>query len=424
VAIALGREPVPRGGARSASLPSPARAHTVSAAGALGQWDRYRLLNIFKRADRDGSGELSIDEIKACISECADYGFCVTLDDGTGGEEEEAGAGAGAGGAAGERPSSRAPTPLGLAASTALLGTASAAGRAAVAGAQRRLQVLLEAIFEAVDTNKSGTISWSEFSQALEDGSRGGGPAAPAERAAAGAAAAAPPTHVPRMRFRPLTSEECSARANRHFRVAREKYASLQAALQKLPPAPSPGSTADPAAAAAAAAVHSAWVKETSARLSTEAAAASEKGVRLSALARALGGTYDPPEAPPTPPPPRADSFALFRVVPASEAAAAGARGQRGAYRVPLPGEELGADDAATLAVLHPTTLQEEEEAEDELAGGTKRALRAASAAAVAETLGVGAWERHRLAIKARAPHAVYRATVHLTSPLASNGPL
>jgi NADH-quinone oxidoreductase subunit C len=33
------------------------------------------------------------------------------------------------------------------------------------------------------------------------------------------------------MRFRPLTSEECAARANRHFRVARERYEALQAAL-------------------------------------------------------------------------------------------------------------------------------------------------------------------------------------------------
>jgi hypothetical protein len=209
-------------------------------------------------------------------------------------------------------------------------------------------------------------------------------------------------------------------RANRHFRVAREKYAALQAALQKLPPRASPGHAADPAAEAAAVAAHNAWVKETSARLSLEAAAASEKGVRLSALARALGGKYDPPEAPPSPPPPRADTFPLFRVVPATEVAAAGARGMRGAYRIPLPGDEIGADDAHTLATLHPTLLQEEEEAEDELAGGAKRAQRAASAAAVKATLGADAWERHRLALKARQPHAVHRSTVNLTSQKAA----
>jgi hypothetical protein len=431
VAVALGREPPPRGGGGGgAAAASPTRVPTIDrASGALGEWDRYRLLGIFKRADRDGSGELSLDEIKACISECADYGFCVTLDGGGEAGEEEAGGGGAAGG--GERPasaSSRAPTPAGLAASTALLGTTSAAGRAAVLGAQKRLQALLEAIFEAVDTNRSGTISWTEFSQALEDGSRGSG-GAPAAAGGAGAESAAAPVapaaaHVPRMRFRPLTSEECAARANRHFRVAREKYEALQAALRKLPPARSPGGAADAAAEAAAAAAHAAWVKETSARSSLEAAAAAEKGVRLAALARALGGRYDPPEAPPSPPPPRADALPLFRVAPATEAAAAGGRGMRGAYRMPPPGAELTHEDAHTLAVLHPTVLQEEEEAEDALAGGEKGAQRAASAAAVTKTLGVDAWERHRLASKARAPHVVHRTTVHLTSPQAGKGPL
>ena len=428
VAAALGREAVAggaaTGGGGGGGGGSPVRLPSVDATtGVLGEWDKFRLMNIFKAADRDGSGELSIDEIRACISDCADYGFCVTLEEGADPEPSQRGRPGEE-----ERPLSRAATPLGLAASTALLGTTSAAGRAAVLGAAKRLNALLEAIFVAVDTNKSGTISWSEFSQALDDGAaRAGGPLPPQQGGGGGAASTLggsssssndPALHVPRMRFRPLTDEECSARANRHFRVAQEKYKALQVVQHTPPPTSNQGGGgggsgggAPPSAATISA--HAAWVKESSARLSLEAAAASEKAVRLAALAKALGGRYDPPERPRPPPPRRSDQLQILRVVPVAEDAKTRARGGAG-YKLPLPGEEVGHDDLATLAVLHPTVLQEEEEAEDELAGGSKRAQRASSASAVTRTLGKEQWERHRTTQKARAPHVVHSSTLHM----------
>lgn len=381
----LGRGVAPDGGPL---LPA------LTPAGQLGAWDTFRLLTIFKGADTDGSGELSIDEIRACLTEAADFGFCVVSDEFVPPVVAPA---------PGETTSiSRVGTPAGGAASTAFLGTTSSNGRAPLLGASRRINSLLEKIFAAVDADGSGTVSWREFAEALE------GKASKAGGAASSAGAA-----VPRMRFRPLNAEECSARAQRHFRTAEEAHAELVRTLALPLPAAASDVTETPAARAAAVERHSAFVNETAARLRNSAMIAAVRGARLMAMAKALAGVYDPPREPPPPPPPRSDFFPQKVLANAAEVAAVARSPRR---TVPLPGDEFDSDDRALLRTLHPSALELEEEAEDEEAGGTMAADRKALAASLIKSLKSDEWARNRARTKGKAEQAIWTTRVNIAT--------
>ena len=82
--------------------------------------------------------------------------------------------------------------------------------------------------------------------------------------------------------------------------------------------------------------------------------------------------------------------------------------------RLPVEGAEVTEDERVSMRVLHPTVNQREEEAEDALNGGTKAAIREESANGLVRTLGVEAWERHRVAVKGRAPRVLLSTVTYL----------
>jgi len=387
---------------------------SIDSSGNLGEWDRYRLLTLFKSADIDGSGELSIEEIQACITAAADFGYCVAL------KEERVHEIAGARPPSVESSSSGRTTPLGLASSTALLGTTSgAAGRAAAQQASQRLNKLLENIFKVLDTDWSGTISWRELSQALENDWSGAETAGTVGASSKGDLKSNSEEGVkrpiPRMKFRPLQAEECLARANRHFRTARAAYQRLSD-IQNAPLPAAALQRADPSAALASASAHHAFVKEECAKLQHEALVASEAAIRLQAINKALCGDYDPPLMPPPPSPTRADFFSNFHLVPASTISQSNTHSHapRSILRLPREGLELSEDDRVTMRVLHPTQNEVEEEFENSMLGGKQMELREESAVGVLRTLGVPAWNRHRLTTKKRAPRSLFKTTTYL----------
>ena len=361
--------------------------------GQLGAWDQFRLINIFKKADTDNSGELTIDEIRNCLASAAEFGFCVAADEATPpilGKTVEA--------------ISRAVTPVGGSASTAFLDTVSLRGKAPALGATRKVNALLERIFEAVDADKSGTISWREFSDALEGKKpQGTAPDTPA---------------LPHISFRPLSATECSARSQRHYRAASTALATLNAIVDAPLPALCTDPATPPAEAAVAKAAHDAWVREASAVAKDEAHSASIKGARLMAMAKALAGVYDPAEAPQLPPPPRHDFFPLRLLAPATAVAdIRAARGERARLRaaaIPMPGDEIDEDERAVMRVLHPSALEIEEEEADEVAGGHLRSEREELSAALLRTLGNQKWQSLRFSTKASAPRALHVTTTFM----------
>lgn len=357
--------------------------------GALGAWDTFRLLTIFKMADADGSGELSMDEIRRCLTDAADFGFCVAsneLEPPVMGQKVEG--------------VSRAATPAGGAASTAFLGTVSSRGKASALGAARKVNALVESVFSAVDIDGSGTVSWKEFSDALEG------------RKPRGAAPDAPPP--PRIRFRPLSAVECSARAQRHFKSAEGALSLLNSILEAALPAVVTDPATAPAVAAAARAAHEAWQREASAVARNDGHIAAVKGARLMALAKALAGAYDPAEAPPAPPPPRHDFFPLRSVAPATAVkalAAAHGAAARARAAILLPGDEIDEDERAVMRVLHPSALEVEEEDEDAEAGGVLQRDRRELSGALVKTLRSAKWQNHRGMQKASAPRSLHQTT-------------
>lgn len=156
IALALGLE-APDSGVQS-------QAYKMRS-GELGEWDVFRLRKIFEVADTDGSGQLSMDEILTCLISCADYGFCVSMEDS---RSHVASLKAEADELQAYLSNARASTPKRMAKSTALLGTVSSSG--GMSGHSSRLTYMLEEMFNMIDTDKSGTASWHEFYTALVRG--------------------------------------------------------------------------------------------------------------------------------------------------------------------------------------------------------------------------------------------------------------
>lgn len=425
-------KPTPNGGDAVLGAHVPALP-TITPTGRLGEWDKYKLRIIFTQSDADGSGELSRDEIKACLSACADYGFCVT-------SEEE-----------GNTNAHRGTNNFGLSGSaSALLGTIDTSlATNTTTVYHTKLNNMLNAVFDAIDVDKSGTVTWKEFLDVVETGvvapKEKDSEKEAAEKAEALAAAAtsgnkspksklpslakltnAPgstsglrsptnkkpnpfatmdaanamlaaasailnqsrkteskpqPIRVPQIKFRSLTAAEAQARADRYFRQAMDAWKRSQTIPMDAPDRN--------------------ILLEKGRK---EMLASSERGNRLAFIAQALGGELDPPEKAPTPPRSRHDWIEFTSLVPAAEEAKRYQRGGRN-YHVPYPGDEMDKDEERTLNLLHPNpiTLAEEEE-NDEL-----RRTRLAVSDKVTRTLGNETWEKYRLKVKAKAPHVVHR---------------
>lgn len=375
---------------------------TLMPDGELGAWDKFRLMQIFMKADTDNSGELSIDEIASCLASAAVFGFCLVLNE-TPAVAGRAGATATAMPLTARRDHiSREQTPAG-GASTAFLQTDSSRGRAPVLGAARKVTILLERVFAALDGDRNGSISWREFCNAIE------GVKPPGAHPDA-----SPP---PRIAFRPLSAAECSARSQRHFCMSSIALARLNAIVDAPYPALCADPATPPAEVAAARSAHEAWVREASAIARAASSAAAANGARLMAMAKALSGVYDPAETPPVPPAPRHDFFTLTTL--ASAHAVAELKEARGAMvrtrrAISMPGDELDDDERAVMRVIHPSFFENEEEDLDEEDGGNLRAQRGELASALVRTLGNQRWQAERLANKAKAPRALHRTTTYI----------
>ena len=162
-------------------------------------------------SDADGSGALSLDEFRTAVARAADWGFAPAdaSDDGLSKQE--------------------------------------------VAQA-----------FRALDTDGSGSVSYSEFVAVLREQARPSGPLGGAARAERASALS--------FTFRTLTKDEAESRARLHFKTA----SGLHSRLLRMP-------ADDPK-------------RE---RISLQALQLGEKGSRLLSLARRLEGAADPPERPP-----------------------------------------------------------------------------------------------------------------------------
>ena len=402
---------------------------TITPSGRLGEWDKYKLRIIFTQSDADGSGELSRDEIKACLSACADYGFCVT---------------------SGDDDPTHTQNNFGLGGATsALLGTIDTnLATSTTTVYHQKLNTMLNAVFDAIDVDKSGTVTWKEFLDVVETGvvppkekesekeaaakaealanAATSGSKSPKSKLPSLAKLSAPgtpstglrspfgkkgatstvdaasamllaasailnqtnkkekkpePVRVPQIKFRSLTAEESNARAERYFRQAMDAWKRSQTI-----PLDAPDRN----------------ILLEKAR--KEMLASSERGNRLAFIAQALGGELDPPEKAPTPPRPRHDWIEFTSLVPMAEEAKRFQRGGRN-YHIPYPGDEMDKDEERTLRILHPDpiTLAEEEENTD------LRRTRQLTSDKVVRTLGNDTWEKYRLKVKAKAPHVVHR---------------
>ncbi len=402
--------------------------------GRLGAWDKYKLRRIFQESDADGSGELGRDEIKAALSACADYGFVVQGETSGGGDMMGSGA--------------------------ALLGTSRDKA------ASTRSEELLDAIFDAIDVDKSGSVTWREFIDVIESGvvakkdkepavaavakkgaaakkglgsgtSRPGSPTArPGSPRLGSPAAARPGSPSPRSPSPTVTATARSGAGGRPKTpadVAREKQQAMLADAQSLlasarkKKGPEPlrvpqlrfrSLTASEAALRAgryfkqAAEAWRAYQRVAPdahdrelqmTRLHAEMVAAGERANRLDSIAQALGGQMDPPERPPTPPRARHDFAVFTSLAPAREEARRLERGMRH-HRVPFPGDEVSADEERSRAVLNPGPLAlAEEEEQPEL-----RLRRLQAASLVMRTLGMPLYENYRTAQKAKAPHVLH----------------
>lgn len=425
----------------------------VSNSGKIGEWDKYKLRRIFAESDADGSGELSRDEIKGCLSSCADYGFCVMT-----GDDDNA-----------------------ASSSTALLGTSLA--NATGTQSHSRLNSMLDAIFDAIDADKSGTVTWAEFMNVLETGIVAPKDTKKAQQNASSAVPAGPAAadgkppllkRVPSMQTAataaggsatPASAGSASPRPGSRGKAAGRPLSAGSAGVGSEASA-RPGSGGGGAAAAAQAMLtmmksskasaaanakaepvrvpqlrfRSLTAQEAKARseryfrqaaeawrryqtvpadawdrdkqlqtYTSEMTATAEKGNRLAYIAQALGGDLDPPEPQPSPPRARSDWVDFTSLVPAREEAKRYLRGNRN-YRAAYPGDESDEDEEKTRKVLHPDPISLAEEEEDP----ARRRDRLAKQALLLRTLGDDKWERYRLQTKAKAPHVVHRTTVHI----------
>jgi Leucine-rich repeat (LRR) protein len=376
---------------------------------------------VFQESDADGSGELSRDEIKAALSACADYGFVVQGESSSGGDM--------------------------LGSSAALLGTTKDKG----AGSARS-QELLDAIFDAIDVDKSGTVTWREFIDVVETGvvatkkpsdkepaagkkggKKGGALSSRPASPTSARTTARPASPSPRSPSPTATARSTGGRAKTAAEVAKEKQAAmleqattlLASARKKKAPEPLrvPQLRFRSLTASEAAMRASRYFKQAAeawrahqrvapdahdrelqwSRLRAEMVAAGERANRLDSIAQALGGQLDPPERAPTPPRQRHDFAVFTSLAPAREEARRLERGMRH-YRVPFPGDEVSADEERSRAVLNPGPLAlAEEEEQPEL-----RLKRLTAASLVMRTLGDPLFENYRIAQKAKAPHALH----------------
>lgn len=129
------------------------------ARGKLGEWELVLLKKLFRKADADSSGSLSLPEFRAAVAEAADWGFVPAdaADDGV--------------------------------------------SKADVAAA-----------FAVMDADGSGSVSFAEFVSLLREQAR---PKGPLVRDGAKATA-----EKLQLEFRTLTAEEASSRARMHFKTA------------------------------------------------------------------------------------------------------------------------------------------------------------------------------------------------------------
>jgi hypothetical protein len=239
-----GRPPHP-GGLMFEGVPLPSSVPdlpTLRADGHLGAWDVWKMSQIFKEADTDGSGDLTKNEIKQCLTATSDYGFCLDLDRALG--------------------------------STALLGMAATLARGNGAATQRvhdALDSAMEGIFDALDENSSGSITWLELLDALQrDGPQPILPTSRQEKTRKdGPGVLRTRTSV---RFRCLRADEAALRAAHYWTIASSAYSLLQA----YP-------------------TNDSHREKNMARLHADMVAASVKGNRLDSIADALGGSHDPP---------------------------------------------------------------------------------------------------------------------------------
>jgi len=415
-------------GATSGGEPGPILPQVED--GKLGEWDKYRLRKIFLESDVDGSGELSREEIKGALSACADYGFCVQSQSSTGADL--------------------------LGSSAALLGSSAAkSGGSAAKGAESQV---LDAIFDAIDVDKSGTVTWREFIDVVETGvvadkkkeakgkdgkplasARGAGMTSPtrapaqAQLPSASSAAERPTSPLGASRSRTAVKTPAEIAKERTAALLEQANTLLSSVRKKKAPEPIRVPqlrfrSLTPAEAALRADRYfkqaaEAWRafqritpeqhdRETQlVRLRAEMVAAGERGNRLALIAEALGGHLDPPERAPTPPRPRHDFAEFTSLVPQREEQRRGERGMR-KYRVPYPGDETSLDEERLRDALNPSALSlslEQEEGGEEL-----QIKRLTAASAGLRTIGDPLWENYRLQQKAKKPHVVHRVSVHI----------
>lgn len=368
------------------------------AEGRLGEWDKYKLRKIFLESDVDGSGELSKDEIKGALSSCADYGFCVSM-------ETDSGVDA-------------------IGASAALL---SSRGKSI-----SKMDKMLDTIFDAIDVDKSGTVTWREFIDVIETGivpkkapivkSVKGKPGAsgtlpalnprpqsprsktPAEAAkerqdsilkeantllsSARRKKEPEQVRVPQLKFRSLTAAEARERSDRFFKQATEAWKAYERVLPNQ---------------------HDRDIQLK--RLRAEMVSAGDNGNRLAHIADSLGGTNDPPEKMKAPPRPRHDWVFFTSLVPRAEEERTHQRGMRD-YKIPYPGDEFSRDEERTRSVLLPSPL--ELSLEDELGGEELKARRLRLAASTMRTIDAPIFEQYRRKEKSKAPHVVHKTVLHI----------
>jgi hypothetical protein len=202
---------------------------------------------------------------------------------------------------------------------------------------------------------------------------------------------------VRRLRWRPITQTEASQRAAAHFKRAAEALR----ALERL-------SGSDAGALGPA--------------LRHTIASATERGNRLTDLAAALGGAYDPPPQRPAPARPRTDAYTFRTLLPegptarrlaAQAALAGGALGW--ANPLPLPGEESDDDEEEAVALL--LRAQRAREVGGDASGGfdgSRVATDDAAAAQLRQAMRSGTWGRYRQKQRARGPHAMLTTALSL----------
>ena len=290
---------------------------------------------------------------------------------------------------------------------------------------------MLDIIFDAIDVDKSGTVTWREFIDVIETGvvankapataktSKGkpGGtlpslnprPQSPRQKTPAEAAKERQDAilkeanallssarkkkepeqlRVPQLKFRSLTAAEARERSNRYFKQATEAWRAYERVLPNQ---------------------HDRDIQLK--RLRAEMVSAGDHGNRLSHIADSLGGANDPPEKIEAPPRPRHDWVFFTSLVPKAEEERTHQRGMRH-YKIPYPGDELSKDEERTRSVLLPGPL--ELSLEDEPGGEELKATRLRLAASTMRTIHDPMFEQYRLKEKSKAPHVVHKSVLHL----------